>query len=113
MTTLRVNGNDVHFEDLEGVEIKQMQPFEVSKHKRSDKVIKMVLHESAGRSREGAERTLRRKGLGVHLLIDKAGVLHQYNDLALDRVTHASRHNGNGIGVEIINPYYPENAAGS
>lgn len=88
-------------------------PFEVHPHPefrgraRPGVVIDtIVLHQSVTSTLAGCERTLRRSGYGVHLVIDPEGRIHQYGDLVL-QYAHANERNRRSIGVEVINPYVP------
>lgn len=108
---LRIDG--VQYDDLfelEPVSIVQNDPFEF--RPRTRLVSKVVFHESVtldedvSTDKDGTERTLRRKGYGVHLMADSDGELVQHNDLATETVIHARDHNSNAIGVEVVSPYY-------
>ena len=50
------------------------------------------------------ERVLRKKGLGVHFMIDGSGEIHQFGDLARS-MAHGNERNSTSIGIEVINPY--------
>ena len=47
---------------------------------------------------------LRKRGLGVHFMIDYDGTVYQYGDIA-KAMAHANERNGSTIGVELVNPY--------
>lgn len=69
-------------------------------------VNEIVVHESVTRSAADTVSVLRRRGLGVHLIIAPDGLVTQHGDLADDRLAHAGGHNGPSVGVEVVNPYY-------
>jgi hypothetical protein len=68
----------------------------------------LVIHETVGTSVGDTVATLKRRELGVHLVMGPDGELTQYGDLATDVLYHAKGHNGASFGVEVVNPYYPE-----
>lgn len=70
-------------------------------------VSEVVVHESVTRSAADTVAVLKRRGLGVHLIVAEDGRVTQHGDLALDRLAHAGGHNGPSVGVEVVNPYYP------
>jgi hypothetical protein len=97
---------------LEEVDIVQNKPFRVPK-KRTRKVTKILCHESVttdddvATDKDSTERILRKKKCGVHVMCDAGdGQLVQHNDLSTDVLWHASNHNVDSVGVEIIDPYY-------
>ncbi len=60
--------------------------------------------------RGAAPRTvaiIKRRELGVHLVLAPDGRITKHGDLAHARLAHASGHNGPSVGVEVVNPYYP------
>jgi hypothetical protein len=67
----------------------------------------IVIHETAGVSKDGCVRTLRRKGSGVHLIVDRDGSISQHGDLVFDRMVHANQLNETSVGIEFVNPYAP------
>ncbi len=69
-------------------------------------VTEVVVHESVTRSAEGTVAVLKRRGLGVHLIVAPDGRVTQHGDLASDRLAHAGGHNGPSVGIEVVNPYY-------
>jgi hypothetical protein len=71
-------------------------------------VTELVLHESVTRSAADTVAVLKKRRLGVHLVLDEHGRFTQHGDLAIDRLAHASQHNGPSIGIEVVNPYYPK-----
>ncbi len=96
-------------------------PFKSRKARRT--VTQLALHESVtcdedvledepGERNDTTERVLRRRGLGVHLMIGstedgKTAIVVQHNDLR-DVLYHTGRPvNDLSIGVEVVNPYYP------
>ena len=70
-------------------------------------VTEVVVHESVTRSAPDTVAVLKRRGLGVHLIVAPDGRVTQHGDLSLDRLAHAGGHNGPSVGVEVVNPYYP------
>lgn len=72
----------------------------------------IVIHESVTLTREACEAVLRRRGLGVHAIIDEHAQAWLYNDPSI-ALAHAGKLNTRSIGVELINPYYPDTAAAS
>jgi hypothetical protein len=79
---------------------------------RSKPLDRFVIHETGGNTEAGAERTMKRSHLGVHLLLDADGSVSNYADLATDICAHAGQANGVSIGLEIVNEYRPEAMAG-
>ncbi len=68
--------------------------------KRRGKATVLVIHESGTNSRSGTEKTLQRRGLGVHYAVSSQGV-NQYLDN--DQVTaHTPGLNNNSIGIEFV-----------
>jgi hypothetical protein len=100
------------FEPPEGLEITNFLDPSVScfKARRRAKipVTELVLHETVTTSVKTTIAVLRRRALGVHFIIGPDGAITQHNDLALDRVAHASPHNKRSVGIEVVQPYYPE-----
>jgi len=70
-------------------------------------VTELVIHESVTRSAADTVAVLKKRRLGVHLVLDEHGRFTQHGDLAVDRLAHAIQHNGPSIGIEVVNPYYP------
>lgn len=71
----------------------------------------IVAHETVTRSVSDTVKVLktREKGnLGIHLIGAPDGSFTQHADLCNEIVWHAGAHNSVSIGVEIVNPYYPE-----
>jgi len=69
-------------------------------------VTEVVVHESVTCSAEATIKVLRRRGLGVHLVVAPDGRVTQHGDLANDRLAHAGGHNGPSVGIEVVTPYY-------
>ena len=89
------------------------KPFAPSKPRREEVPVDLiVIHESCTRTRSACEAVLRRKGLGVHLIVDEFGQVWLYNDPAAEGVGHAGPLNTRSIGVELISPYYDADATG-
>ena len=70
-------------------------------------VTELVIHESVTRSALSTVAVLKRRDLGVHLIVAPDGRITQHGDLAHARLAHAGGHNGPSVGVEVVNPYYP------
>lgn len=69
-------------------------------------VDRVVVHESVTRSEAATLRALKRRGLGVHFIVDEHGRIRQHAEVTA-RLSHAGRLNGRSVGVEIVTPYYP------
>lgn len=67
----------------------------------------IVLHETAGNTSQGCQRTLKKKKYGIHFILSRSGTLYNHNDLLLDAPIHANQLNQTSIGIEIVNPYAP------
>jgi len=81
------------------------------KHKPRKKALQhLVIHETAGISGSGCRRTLERKGYGIHLICWRNGKFTNHCDLATETTIHANQLNGTSIGIEVVNPYYPNTA---
>lgn len=74
--------------------------------RRLEDVTEIVIHESVTLSHQSTVETLMRRGGGVHFIIAADGTVAQHADV-LTRLSHASQHNSNSVGIEIVNPYYP------
>lgn len=70
-------------------------------------VTELVVHETVTCSAKETVAVLKQRGLGVHLILDEHGCFTQHGDLANAKLAHASQHNGPSIGIEVVNPYYP------
>jgi hypothetical protein len=79
---------------------------------RTKKLEHFVLHETAGRSAKGCKKTLLRRNYGVHLILDREGIVTCHGDLANDVMSHANQLNKTSIGIEVVNPYAPKLAKG-
>ena len=79
---------------------------------RKKKLQHLVLHETAGRTAVQCKQTLLRKKYGVHLILDREGLITCHGDLANDIMTHANQLNSTSIGIEVVNPYAPQLAIG-
>lgn len=75
---------------------------------RNVDVTQIIVHESVTRSVADTVSILTRKGLGVHLMHGPDGETVQHGDLLGDWLYHAAPLNKNSVGLEIVNPYYPE-----
>jgi len=93
-----------------GFRVVQGAPFK--SRNRAVQPCQIMLHESVTadpnilEEDDTTERVLRRRGLGVHLMIGPDGTLVQHNDLVLDMPAHAGRQNRYSIGIEVVGPYY-------
>jgi N-acetyl-anhydromuramyl-L-alanine amidase AmpD len=67
----------------------------------------IVLHESVTRDIATTTRVLKKRGLGVHLMVAPDGSITNHNDLVLDQPAHGNQLNSSSVGIEIINPYSP------
>ena len=69
----------------------------------------IVLHENAGSSNvESMHKWLTKKEFGYHLVIHPNGMVTQHADLNT-KLWHGGRANKFGVGMCIVNPYYPSN----
>ena len=71
-------------------------------------VTEVIVHETVTRSVASTIRVLEKRRLGVHLIVGPDGAVTQHGDLARDRLAHAGAHNAPSVGIEVVNPYYPE-----
>lgn len=76
---------------------------------RGGKVVsEVILHETVTASSRATVDVLHQRGLGVHFIIGADGIVRQHGDLVVDELWHASSHNDNSVGIEVVNPYYPK-----
>jgi len=75
---------------------------------RSGPITEVIVHETVTRSVASTIKVLERRKLGVHLIVGPGGAVTQHGDLARDRLAHAGGHNAPSVGIEVVNPYYPE-----
>lgn len=78
-----------------------------SNAKRKTPVTELILHETVTVSWMNTVSVLFSKKLGVHLIVDHDGTVYQHGDLATDLLWHASEHNAQSIGIEVVTPYEP------
>lgn len=78
------------------------------RHRTGRTVTELIVHESVTRSAADTVAVLKRRRLGVHLIVAADGRVTQHGDLANDRLAHAGGHNGPSVGIEVTNPYYPK-----
>ena len=71
-------------------------------------VTEVIVHETVTRTIDTTVRVLKRRKLGVHVIIGPNGEVIQHGDLANDWLYHAGIHNGPSVGIEVVNPYYPK-----
>lgn len=76
--------------------------------RRQKPVTELVIHETVTRSAGDTVAVLKQRGLGVQFIVDEFGVVYQHGDALLDEDWHASQHNDFSIGIETVNPYYPD-----
>ena len=68
----------------------------------------ITLHENAGSiNRDMLYAWLQKKGYGYHIIIDPYGITTQHADL-WSKLWHGGRMNNFGIGICLLNPYYPK-----
>ena len=79
----------------------------VGKDRTGRAVTELVLHETVTRSVDDTVDILKRRKLGVHLIVGPDGRVTQHADLANDRLSHARGHNSRSVGLELVNPYEP------
>lgn len=72
------------------------------------RVTELVIHETVSSSVESTVAVLQKRGLSVHLILGPDGVLYQHGDLVRDVLWHAAGHNTSSFGVEVVNPYDPQ-----
>ena len=101
-------------EDLEpraGLDVRNFRDADVhrftGRSRTGRAVTEVVVHESVTRSAADTVAVLKRRKLGVHLIVAPDGLVTQHGDLAHDRLAHAGGHNGPSVGIEVVNPYYP------
>ena len=75
---------------------------------RRSPVTEIVVHETVTTSVERTIRALKRRRLGVHFIVGPDGEVTQHGDPVRDRLSHASGHNDSAVGIEAVQPYYPE-----
>jgi len=95
-----------------GLDVRSLRDPEVHRFTGRDRtgraVTEVVVHESVTRSAADTVSVLKRRGLGVHLIVAPDGRVTQHGDLAHDRLAHAGGHNGPSVGIEVVSPYYPK-----
>ncbi len=74
----------------------------------SKPVTEVILHDTVTASSRATVDVLNQRGLGVHFIIGPEGIIRQHGDLVTDELWHASSHNDNSVGIEVVNPYYPK-----
>ncbi len=96
----------------EGIDVRDFFDPDVHRFKAKDRsgspVTEVIVHETVTRSVASTLRVLEKRKLGVHLIISPDGAVTQHGDLACDRLAHAGGHNAPSVGIEVVNPYYPE-----
>lgn len=77
--------------------------------KRRKDITHIIVHTTAGWTKAGAIRTLKRKHLSYHYLIDYDGSVEQLIDPVKYVAFHAGRVNDYSIGVSLVNVAYETN----
>ena len=72
-------------------------------------VTELVVHETETWSVADTVAVLKKRGLGVHLILGPDGAYTQHGDLGDDVTSHASNHNGRSVGVEVVTPIFERN----
>ena len=85
-------------------EVVQHEPFKGRKRRAGTLINSLVIHQSGTSSVSATERVLRKRGLGVHIMIDGCGTVHSFGDLARS-MAHGNERNTTSIGIEVIQPY--------
>jgi hypothetical protein len=76
---------------------------------RRKKTTEIVIHETVTISTPITIGVLKKRRLGVHFIIGPDAEITQHADPSLDQLAHCGRvHNPHSVGIEIVNPYYPE-----
>lgn len=75
---------------------------------RAGEVNEFVFHETVTSSAKATVAVLLQRKLGVHFVIAPDGLVYQHGDVLDDMLWHASQHNPHSVGLELVNPYYPE-----
>ncbi len=99
----------------DGIEVKNFlsdNEVQFKSKPRTSPLQHFVLHETAGKSAIGCKTSLITNGYGVHLILDRNGLVTCHGDLATVTMVHASQLNGTSIGIEVVNPYAPSIAGG-
>jgi hypothetical protein len=82
--------------------------FRFINQRRNTPVTELILHETVTSSAKATLAVLQQRNLGVHLIVGADGTVYQHGDLKDDLFWHASEHNPKSVGIEVVNPYYPE-----
>ena len=77
--------------------------------RRGATVDQIVIHESVTSSRASTLAVLRRRGLGVHYVVERDGTVTQHAPVE-EQCAHAGRLNRRSIAVEVVNRYYGQHA---
>jgi hypothetical protein len=73
-------------------------------------ITEVVIHESVTDSREETVAVLKKRSLGVHLIVERDGSVTQHAPLTRQCAHASSPHNVRSIALEIVNPYYGHRA---
>jgi N-acetylmuramoyl-L-alanine amidase len=95
-------------EGLQVLNFKSGGQFRFINQRRIGEVNELVLHETVTSSARATLDVLQQRNLGVHFILGVDGTVHQHGDLRDDFLWHAAEHNPKSVGIEVVNPYYPE-----
>ena len=82
----------------------QRDPLPGRQRRRGTLVNSLIIHQSVTSSVGSTERVLRKRGLGVHFMIDYDGTIYQFGPLAKS-MAHGNERNSTSLAIELINPY--------
>jgi hypothetical protein len=98
--------------DFQVLNYKNHDVVEFPHKKKIKKHRNIVVHENAGSTNiDTLARNLLNRNRGYHITIDRGGAVRQHADLT-SKLIHGNRLNKWGIGICVINPYYPHLVAG-
>ncbi len=109
-----MNGIIIHDVELEAPHGMQVLNYKTGgahrfiNQRRIGVVNELILHETVTQSAKATVDVIRQRNLGVHFIIGGDGSVYQHGDLKDDFLWHASEHNPKSVGIELVNPYYPE-----
>lgn len=109
-----MNGMIIHEQEFPAPEGMQVLNFKTGglhrfiNQKRLQPVTELVIHETVTSSAKATLDVLQQRNLGVHFIVGADGTVYQHGDLKDDFLWHASEHNPQSVGIETVNPYYPE-----
>lgn len=82
--------------------------FRFINQRRAGEVNELILHETVTSSAKATLDVIQQRNLGVHFIVGPDGTVYQHGDLRDDFLWHAAEHNPKSVGIEVVNPYYPE-----